>query len=135
MNDIFESIYQRYALFIGASDAFTLTGGRMFRTIAKEKAERPYIVVSLIGGAPLRMFGLRQIEQASVQFMVVDDFDGDARNAGNIWNSLISIFEYQTLVFMDGTFMVMKRDTLPREVIETDVVEISGDFTLEQQTP
>ena len=142
-NDIFRAMYQRYALFRGAEDAYTLTGGtasaaggdgRMYRTIAKPKADRPYIVMSAVGGTLFWMFGNKQIERQRVQLMVIADHDDDARPAGAIWDSLVKRFENADLLFTDGTHIVMRRESMPIETVDTDVVQLSGDWFLEQQT-
>lgn len=134
MNDLFAAIVSRFRGVRGADSAYALTGGRMYRSRAKETAERPYIVVHAVGGIIMGIFGGEQIEQARMQFNIVDDFDGDAKRAGKIWESLVSTFERQSLTLLEGTHIVMRRDGLPRENIDETVVEIIGDFRLEQHT-
>ena len=134
MNDLFAAIVSKFRNVRGADSAYGLTEGRMYRSRAIEKADYPYIVVHAIGGTILGIFGEEQIEQARMQFNIVDIFDGNAKRAGTIWESLVSTFERQSLTLLDGTFIVMRREGLPRETIDESVVEIIGDFLLEQHT-
>ena len=134
MNDLFAAIVSRFRDVRGAESAYALTGGRMYRGRAKKNTGYPYIVVHAIGGIIMGIFGEEQIEQARMQFNIVDTFDGDAKRAGKIWESLVSTFERQPLTLLEGTHIVMRRDGLPRETIDETVVEIIGDFRLEQQT-
>ncbi len=134
MNDLFAAIVSRFRDVRGADSAYSLTGGRMYRGRAKKKSDYPYIVVHAIGGTILGIFGEEQIEQARMQFNIVDIFDGNAKRAGTIWESLVSTFERQPLALLDGIHIVMRREGLPRETIDESVVEIIGDFLLEQHT-
>ena len=70
MNDLFRQLYDKYAAARGDRDAYTLTGGRFYRSQAPPAAAKPYIVVTMIGGMLTWYFGDGVIESARVQFSI-----------------------------------------------------------------
>ena len=138
MNDLFHALYQRYANFRGAADAYTLTGGRMYRGQAPEGVipqNGAYIIMTLIGGVIDWMFGADKprLEAARVQLDVYAEWTGSSIVAMNVWNSLVKLIEDEPLQFLDGTLIRVRREGLPREIVDGRVIQISGDWVLEQQ--
>ena len=137
MTDIFEAIYQRYAKFQGERDAYTLTGGRLYRTQAPPGAKFPYIIVSNFGGMIYEMFSGEALEDIDIQFSIYDKFRNDATNASATMLSLITIFNWCEL-YVPGaqTFIRMRREGMQIEQSEEMThVHISQDFKLERLVP
>ena len=137
MTDIFEAIYQRYAKFRGGQDAYTLTGGRLYRTQAPAGADFPYIIVSNFGGIIHEMFSGEALEDINIQFSIYDKFRNDASNASAAMLSLIAIFNWCDL-YIPGAqkFIRMRREGMQIEQSEELThVHISQDFRVERQVP
>lgn len=134
MDDTFRQLYAVYARQQDAPAPYSYCGTRFYRGVAPDGAARPYIVVTLVGGSINWLFGDAQIEAARVQFDVIDDFAGDADDAHAIWTGLVKVLEKATLASTDNSeFLVLRREGLPREVVEPPVCQISGDWLLERQ--
>ncbi len=140
MNDWFHAIYRTFASERGPEGAYALTGGRLARSQAPETWSKrlyannePYIVINMIGGSIAWMFNGETIDRARIQFSVYAKFSGDATLAGRIWDGIEAIFDGVTIAPLTGTSIIMRRESLPREIIEDDVVQITGDFYVEKQ--
>lgn len=142
MNDWFQYLYEYYDADHAADTIYDLTEGRLYRTEAPSRTLMPYCVMSLISGTIDRTFSDGDIEGARIQFDVFDKFRevgsstaGDARSAGIVWEALQARFEKATIPFVGASFIVLLREGLPREIIEENVVHISGDWVMELQRP
>jgi len=135
MTDLWRSIKAEFDRYRGDNDPYTLVGGRIYRSYAPERATMPYIVVSLLGGPILWMYGAKQLEQARLQIDVYDEIrHGAPARALKIFEGLVRILEHADLTMEDGsTHIITRREGLPREVIEEDVIHISGDWLCERQ--
>lgn len=141
MNDLFRALYAEYAAHRGDADAYTLTGGRLYRTQvpARYSSTFPYIVVSLVGGSLARVFGDDIFETARLQISVFDQFNsasglGGTVRAGQIWESMVLLLEHATLFMLDSSeHIAFRREGFPREMMENGVVHLNGDWMLERQ--
>lgn len=130
-------MYERYESFRGPTDAYTLTAGRLHRTMAPANTTPPYIVVMQIGGTIAEMFSGESIEDVSLQMSVYDEFRNDISRASAIMQSLIGIFNWCTLAIPGiDVYIRMRREGMQRELIEDqDYVHVSQDWFLERQVP
>ena len=138
MNDLIRSIIAEIAGHTGASDAYTLVGGRIFRTQAPSQIigkDDYYIVITLAGGAIERTFSRRNIEDHRIQVSVFGPLTHDYATGGVIWKSLTDILDNAAPFALDGeTTMVMRREGLPREMVDGERIHINGDWILERLT-
>lgn len=134
MNALWRALYAKFAILTGEHEAYTLTGGQMYRGLAAKNATLPYIVINLTSNDILRCFGSARIEQNKVRISVVDKPDEDATGAWKIWDSLQSALEDKTLTFGDeSTSINVMREDGPNEEIADDAVIISGAWVIERE--
>ncbi len=136
MNDYWTAIKTAFDAHTDAGDPYTLVGGRIYRSGAPERATMPYIVISLIGGPILWLFDSQRIEQARIQIDIFDELaNGAPTRAMTIWHGLVEILEFAELTPADGsTHIIMRREGLPREIIEDGIVHVSGDWLCERES-
>ena len=131
MSDIYRPIVAHLKKYQGTQTAYTLLGGRIYADRAPDSAAMPYVVIGASGGSIDRMFGKDNCEQARVTIEVWDLYHGGNTTAPQIWDSLVVLLEYATLPIMENAiFIVMKREGLPRRVVEDTLIQISGDWIL-----
>ena len=137
LTNLYQAIYKRYAKFTGETDAYTLTGGRLFRTMAPAGAEFPYIVLAQIGGSISEMFSGDALEDALFQMSIFDVFINDISRASSITQSMIHIFNWAELYIpSDEIFIRMRREGLQRETVdERTHIHITQDWLIERHVP
>ena len=137
ITDLFAAMYERYAMFTGDHDAYTLTGGRFHRTQAPSPTVFPCIVVAQIGGNIGEMFSGDSLETATIQTSVFAEFKNDATAASAIMRSLIAIFNRCELVIPEDEFFVsILRDGLQRESVESGThIHIVQDWAITRHIP
>ena len=137
ITDLFSALYERYALFTGERDAYTLTGGRFHRTQAPAPTVFPCIVAAQIGGSIGEMFSGDSLESVTIQTSVFAEFKNDASTASAIMRSLVAIFNRAELVIPEDEFFVsILREGLPRETVENRThIHIAQDWAITRHIP
>ena len=137
LTNLFQAILTRYRLFRGPTDAYTLTAGRMYRTMAPARANFPLIILTQVGGVLLETFQDGALEDVSMQMSIFDKFPNDASRASGIMQSLVGIFDRcELFIPSEEIYVGMRREGLQREVIEDQThIHISQDWLIMRHVP
>ena len=137
ITDLFAAMYERYAMFTGERDAYTLTEGRFHRTQAPAPTVFPCIVVVQIGGDIGEMFSGDSLESATIQMSVFTEFKNYASAASAIMRSLIAIYNRCELAIPeDEDFVSMMRAGTTRESVEDRThIHIAQDWAVTRHIP
>ena len=137
LTNVFNAIYERYAGFVGEDDPYTLTDGRMHRTLAPAPTVFPCIVVALIGGDIKEMFSGDSLDTAILQMSVFAEFGNDASTASAIMRRLIAIYNRCELwIPEDESYVAMIREGFQRESVEDRThIHIAQDWAIVRHIP
>jgi hypothetical protein len=134
---------------VKGNSAWSLVSGRIYRAqvpkaIAALQAQGiaagayPHILLTGLGGTLLRVYPnakgqYQDIELPRFQVEVYDEYGEDGSRAWTIWDQFVRDVEYKALLSFEQSNIMARRAVLPREIVESYIIQIVGDWELMRQ--